>query len=197
MRSKKSIRRKRELKRSYLLIVDGESEIVYLKSLKSSNIFIEPTIPKKKSFDSIYNFFKKSIESKKYDEIFWIVDLDVVVKEKKLDSLIEYRKKYENRRDISILINNPCLEFWFCLHYELKNFKNSCKDVISYLKRKDEFKSYSKKGKDIESISKRLLSRLDIAIKNAKSRGCSLERDNLLSCSMMHILFEKNILSKI
>jgi|GEM_PF-3518680 len=188
-------RKRRKLTKSYLLIVDGESEKIYLNSLKSSNIFIEPKILKK-SFNDTYKFFKKSIDNENYDEVFWIVDLDVVIKEKRLNDLKKYIREY-NRENISILVNNPCLEFWFCLHYELKNFENRCKDVISFLKKREEFKSYTKKTKDIENISKKLLNKLSIAIKNAKSRGCNLDRDNLLSCSQMYILFEKNILSKL
>jgi len=176
----------RRLKKSIVILVDGESEIAYLNSLKKqSNIKIVPELPKKKSFNDTYNLFKEYLKDDSINELYWIIDLDVVIREDNIDTLKDINNKYSN-----IIINNPCLEIWFLMHYEAKNFSNSCDRVISYLKRKDEFKNYTKSPKEIPKITEKLLKKglLKNAITNSKSRECNFETLN--SCSTMYILFD-------
>jgi len=174
---------KRKLKKSILVLVEGESEKIYLNSFKSSNIHLKPELPKK-SLQELYQYFKENVD--KYDEIFWIVDLDVVIREGILNKFRDYKKNYPDK----IIINNPCFEFWFVLHYELKNFDDKCEKVISYLKHNfDEFKTYDKSEKEIEKIVKLLNGKLENAINNSKKRVCDFEY--LMSCSEMFMLIER------
>jgi len=176
--------KKRSLKKTFLVLVDGESEQIYLSNFKTSNIHIKPELPKQRSLNKLYEYFKR--EREKYDKTFWIIDLDVPIREKKINLVKDYKKNFENE----ILINHPCLEFWFLLHYELKNFGNKCGEVISHLNKNfDEFKSYDKSKKEVEKIAEKLRSRLDIAVRNAKKRDCDLER--LINCSEMFKFFEE------
>ncbi len=156
-------RKKRDLKNSCVVLVDGESEISYINNIKTSNLKVLPEIPKHKSLKNMYDMFKEKL--KEYDIVFWIIDLDVVIRENKLNTLKDYIKNYKD----NIIINNPCLEYWFYLHYSQgKNFNNSCDGVISGLKKVDDFfKNYTK---------------------NAKNSKCSL--DTIRSCSEMYKLIE-------
>jgi hypothetical protein len=178
-------RRKRELKESYIILVDGKSEILYLNLIKTSNVKVLPEIPKKKSLQDMYELFKSKLS--KADNIYWIVDLDVVIKENNLHILQDYLKHYKD----NIIINNPCLEYWFYLHYKSRgNFSNRCDDVIKALKKEDDlFRQYTKCVSDIEQVVKLLESRLETAYKNAQNRPCDLEE--LLSCSQMDRLIKK------
>jgi len=145
-------RAKRTLNPSYIIIVDGQSEILYLNLIKTANIKVLPEIPKKKSLADMYALFKSKIGHS--DKIYWVVDLDVVIKENNLHVLKDYLKNYKE----NIIINNPCLEYWFYLHYKKGgNFNNNCNDVIRALKKEDSFfQTYSKSVSDIENIVKLL-----------------------------------------
>ena len=105
-------------------------------------------------------------------------------------------KKYLDMNEIcwglgdQILINHPCLEFWFLLHYELKNFGYDCSDIIRYLKKNfSEFKTYDKSEKEAKKVTDKLKDKLQIAIEHAKKRDCNFE--SLINCSEMYRLFEK------
>jgi len=178
-------RNKRELKESYIVLVDGKSEIVYLNLIKTSNVKVLPEIPKKKSLQDMYKLFKSKLNEA--DNIYWVIDLDVVIKENNLHILKDYLKQYKD----NIIINNPCLEYWFYLHYKSSgNFNNRCDDVINALKKEDEFfRQYTKSVSDIEQVVELLESRLETAYKNAQNRQCNLEE--LLSCSQMDRLVKK------
>jgi hypothetical protein len=177
-------KRRRTLRKSFLVLVDGESEQIYLNSIKTSNIHIKPELPKKKSLEKMYQYFQQ--ERKNHDKTFWIIDLDVPIREEKVHLVKEYKQKHEKE----ILINHPCLEFWFLLHYELKNFGYDCSDIIRYLKKNfSEFKTYDKSEKEAKKVTDKLKDKLQIAIEHAKKRDCNFE--SLINCSEMYRLFEK------
>ncbi len=182
-------RKNRKLKKSYLILVDGESEQIYINKLKSSNITVKPEIPIRKSLIEMYNYFKQSLEL--YDEVYWIVDLDVVIKKNRLNDFQNYKNSYPN----NIIINHPCLEYWFVLHYELNNIGNSCSSIIRWLKNQNEFKTYKKNDKEITKIIQLLKPKLPTAIYNAKNRVCDLN-SIANNCSQMYILFDKKILNQ-
>ena len=175
-------RKVKKLKKTLLILVDGESEQIYLNSFKTSNIHIKPELPKKKRLNELYNYFKQ--ERSNYDKTFWLIDLDVPIRERNINDVKNYKENFPNE----IIINNPCLEFWFLLHYELKNFKNNCEDIIRYLRKYNEFLNYDKSKKEVEKITNLLIDKLPNAIENSKKRKCDLE--SLISCSEMFKFFE-------
>ena len=176
--------KKRKLKKTFLVLVDGESEQIYLSGFKTPNIHIKPELPKQKSIKKLYCYFKE--ERKNYDKSFWIIDLDVPVRENKLDLVKNYKQNYEKE----IIINHPCLEFWFLLHYELKNFGNECEKIVSYLKKNfDDFKTYDKSEREVKKITEKLKDKLPMAIANSKKRKCDFE--SLINCSEMFKFFEE------
>jgi len=177
-------RGKRKLKPHYIILVDGQSEIVYLNLIKKQNIKVIPEIPKKKSLKDMYSLFKS--KQKEADKVFWIIDLDVVIKENKINELKDYITHYKE----NIIINNPCLEYWFYLHYQSSgNFNNRCDDVIRKLEKEDNlFKTYSKSSSDIEKLVIKLSDKISTACNNAQKRQCDL--DQLVSCSQMNKIIE-------
>ena len=184
MGRRKSHRKKRELKKSYIILVDGQSEIVYFNLIKSSNIQVLPEIPKHKSLGDMYRLFKEKLTQA--DRVFWVIDVDVVIKENKVSVLKDYLKNYPD----NIILNNPCLEYWFYLHYEVSgNFPNRCDSVIDALKKIDSSFMNSKSPKYIEQVVKKLSDKIDIACRNAKSRRCDLEE--MKSCSSMYKIIEE------
>lgn len=182
---------------TFAFVVDGETEIWYLEMLRKHEqkdrgirINIKPEIPQKKKLKDQFNLaceFAKSV----YDRVFWVVDLDVILKETReakspntpLDNFIGILETLNSPKDkeeqkvyhkINVIVNNPCLEYWFLLHFEVsgKTFKN-CAEVSSRLKRY--LRGYNKsedyfKKKD-NDIYARLKPYLRTAIGNAKALG--------------------------
>jgi hypothetical protein len=129
MRASKNIKAKGK---QFAFVVDGECEYWYIQMLKRNeriNIALKPELPQKKK---LAEQFDRVIElSKDYDSVFWVIDLDVILKETReaskgtqtaLQELYRYYKKIitnEKHPNVKIIINNPCLEYWYLLHFEV------------------------------------------------------------------------------
>jgi len=168
---------------TYLIIVDGETEIWYFQMLKrnekSLRVDIVPEIPQKKKLIDQYERVIKL--SKDYTKVFWIIDLDVVIAERKENELKDHINKLKkcNFDNVVTILNNPCLEFWFLLHFiQTTKYYPKCEDVEKLLKRKY-LKDYKKTRKYFtkqdNDIYLKLKSRLPIALKNVKQ----INRNNL------------------
>ncbi|ETK13374.1 hypothetical protein T235_02305, partial [Tannerella sp. oral taxon BU063 isolate Cell 8/11] len=95
-----------------------------------------------------------------YDKVFWIVDLDQITKEQReatggkkdpMRTFMECRekvlhgKKYAKR--VRVIVNNPCLEFWFLLHFiytakAYKDYNEMKKDFKKHMKDYDKNEDY-------------------------------------------------------
>ena len=73
-------------KQAFAVVVDGETEYWYLEMLKRNepNILfdITPKILQKKNIDQQYKSVTE-LSEEEYDNVFWIVDLDVLLKEER------------------------------------------------------------------------------------------------------------------
>ena len=71
-------------KQSFAVVVDGETEYWYLEKLKYNepdvNFNITPKILQKKNIKQQYELVTELSEGE-YDKVFWIVDLDVLLKQ--------------------------------------------------------------------------------------------------------------------
>jgi hypothetical protein len=177
----------RQVKLSYSIIVDGKTEVWYFQMMKKHErlprVDIVPEIPKKKSLEEQYETVIE--KAKVYDKVFWIIDLDTVLKEDrerkkgsvpKIKRLSEYRLALsKNHKEIVVVaINNPCLELWYLLHYrETNKYFPDCNKVTEELKQhltdyeKTE-RYYKKKSSD---IYKRLKPYQTIAKENSSKLG--------------------------
>jgi hypothetical protein len=178
--------RKRKGKKVYSLIVDGETEIWYFQLMKQyesfKNFDIKPELPKKKKLSEMFKLVESHVQD--YSEVFWIIDFDTILKETnetkegektKIQELNEYIEKLKIYQNVKVLINTPCLEFWYLLHFkETGKFYHNCEPICKeldntilkgYLKTE---KYYKKKDNDIYS---RLLPYQQTAIINAEKLG--------------------------
>lgn len=113
--------------KKYCVIVDGETEIWYFQMMKQHEtlhkVDVTPELPKKKKLREQYHIV--IAKSNDYDHVYWMLDFDVILKESKetpkgqtnkiveLEGYCKQLKEYDN---ITVLINNPCLEYWYLLH---------------------------------------------------------------------------------
>ena len=76
--------RKIQTKQAFAVVVDGETEYWYLQMLKQNEpdvLFnITPKILQKKNINQQYELVT-DLSEEEYDKVFWIVDLDVLLKE--------------------------------------------------------------------------------------------------------------------
>jgi uncharacterized protein YozE (UPF0346 family) len=190
---------------SIAFVVDGETEVWYLQMLQRNerglNIKLKPEIPSKKSLKEQYELVVKQLESE-YDFVVWLIDLDKVMEETRdtpkgkitpLEELKNYRKQLlKNYDNVAVIINNPCLEYWFLLHFkETAKLFTSCSNVETELKSHladyaKTQKYFTKEGNDIYKKLKPYLAR---AIHNSKSLGVFSEDEPQMALCEMHSLF--------
>lgn len=162
---------KRKTNPAFAIVADGETEIWYLQMMKQNErqvrLTIKPELPKKKRIEDQCELVCK-LAQEEYDKVFWIVDLDQIKKEQReatrgkkdpMRTFIECRekvlhgKKYAKR--VRVIVNNPCLEFWFLLHYthtdkSFGGYEELAKALKKHMKDYNKSESYFKqKNNDI------------------------------------------------
>jgi len=202
-------RRKKPIKSrpAYAVVVEGKTEFWYLQMLKRNernlNINIEPKIPQKKTLDEQFKTTKALAED--YTKVFWIVDLDVVLKETKqakkgtetaIQKLKKYKTEIEEKFDnVILIINNPCLEFWFLLHFEkTTKYFQKCERIEKLLKSKKLLLGYEKTRnfylKQNNDIYTKLKPFQKEAINNAKATKNFDFKNTKTGISQMDLFFE-------
>ncbi|PKQ63886.1 hypothetical protein BZG02_07680 [Labilibaculum filiforme] len=109
------------------VLVDGETEKWYLDQLKDierlKSLTIKPDLNKKKTISQQFETIKE--ESKHYDQSIWMVDFDTILKEERefkggrKSPLVEFNECYlklSEIENVDVLVNVPCLEYWYLLH---------------------------------------------------------------------------------
>jgi hypothetical protein len=194
-------------KTTFAVVVDGDCEVWYLQMLKRNErsilINIEPKIPQRKKLSEQY---KNVIElSEEYTKVFWIIDFDVISSETKsakassktaIQSFLEYKKTIaEKYKNIVVIVNNPCLEFWLLLHFEpTSKYFDTCEGAEKQLKKhlKDYEKTqkyYTKQGNDIYIKLKPYIVN---GLKNAKALELFDTENPNKGMSEMQLFFETN-----
>ena len=176
--------KKIQTKQSFAVVVDGETEYWYLQMLKRNEpnipFNIKPQILQKKNIDQQYELVK-DLSEEEYDKVFWIVDLDVLLKEERekknstssLQQFLNYWRKLSNQNKVVVIVNNPCLEYWFLLHYKntdkpFLTCADAEKQVSQHLQGYEKTEKFFKKDND---IYKQLKPFLKTAKENATALG--------------------------
>ena len=190
-------------KQSFAVVVDGETEYWYLEMLKRNEpnipFKIRPQILQKKNIDQQYKLVTE-LSEEEYDKVFWIVDLDVLLKEERekknstssLQQFLNYWCKLSKQNKVVVIVNNPCLEYWFLLHYKKTNkVFTACTDaekqVRKHLKGYEKTKKFFKKDND---IYKQLKPHLQKAINNATALGSFDTHNHSEAMCEMPLLFQ-------
>jgi hypothetical protein len=172
--------RKRTGRKVYAILVDGETEKWYLDKLRAyenpKEITIKPDLPNKTSLEEQFENVKRNAID--YDVAVWIVDLDVIIAQKKVTVFNKYlneiRTKLSDR--IFVLVNTPSLEFWFLQHVcDSGKYYSDCASLVNDLRKHNLFKGYAKTEKyfihNSPDIYKRLRSNLSTALVFPQRRG--------------------------
>lgn len=199
----------------FAFVVDGECEVWYLQMLKrnerSLNVNIEPKIPQRKNLHDQFEMVCNLAED--YTKVFWIIDFDCILSETKecetgkqtpLNLFKDYCTKLKSgkyKAKVVTIINNPCLEYWYLLHFEStsKYFEN-CEKLLKYLKKKPVLKDYKKNRdyyiKENNDIYLRLKPYINDAIINAKKIRAFNIDDPCQGVAEMYLFFEDEKIKK-
>jgi len=170
----------------FSFVVDGKCELWYLQMLKENErickIRLSPEIPSKKSLKAQY---EKVVElAEECEKVFWVVDFDVIHKENReaktgitTRPMQEFQKLYNKCKKndkVIVIVNNPCFEFWFLLHFRYterfyENFKTLLPDLRKHLADYEKTEKYF--VRTTPDIYKRLKQNLQTAISNAEKLG--------------------------
>ena len=191
-------------KQSFAVVVDGETEYWYLEKLKYNerdvNFDITPKILQKKNIKQQYKLVTELSEGE-YDKVFWIVDLDVLLKQHRqknsslssLQQFLNYWQQLSNQEKIVVIVNNPCLEYWFLLHFQktTKVFTTCAgaeKQVSQHLKGYEKTEKFFKKSNN--DIYKQLKPYLQTAVSNATALGTFDPYNHSKAMCEMFLLFK-------
>ncbi len=192
-------------KPTFAFVVDGDCEVWYLQMLKrnerSINVNIEPKIPQRKKLAEQFDNVIKLSED--YKKVFWIIDFDVIASETKsakaqsktaTQSFLKYKNTIKEKyKNVVIIVNNPCLEFWLLLHFETTSkYFDTCEGAEKQLKKhlKDYEKSQKYYIKQDNDIYLRLKSKLANALKNSKALKLFDTTNPNKAMSEMQLFFE-------
>ena len=158
MGRKARISKGKQMKPNFFVFCECETEIAYVKFLRSLYRAPIQVIPKKGKSNISEEFIERS--KNEYvrtgqDKVFLMYDLDV-------DGILEHLQKIPNAE---LLVSNPCIELWFLLHYQEQKLEiSSDKCVQKYQKVS---KGY-KKGVLSEEEKKVLAENRELAVERAK-----------------------------
>ena len=194
---------KKQTRQAFAVVVDGETEYWYLQMLKHNEpnipFNIKPQILQKKNIDQQYGLVK-DLSEEEYNKVFWIVDLDVLLKEERekksnpssLQKFLSYWQQLSKQNKVVVIVNNPCLEYWFLLHFQKTNkVFTACTDaekqVSQKLKGYEKTEKFFKKDND---IYKQLKPFLKTAKENATALGKFDTHNHSKAMCEMPLLFK-------
>lgn len=195
---------KKQTRQAFAVVVDGETEYWYLQMLKHNEpnipFNIKPQILQKKNIDQQYRLVK-DLSEEEYNKVFWIVDLDVLLKEERekksnpssLQKFLSYWQQLSKQNKVVVIVNNPCLEYWFLLHFQKTNkVFTACTDaekqVSQKLKGYEKTEKFFKKDND---IYKQLKPYLQTAKENATALGSFDTYNHSKAMCEMPLLFQE------
>ena len=147
------------MKPNFFVFCEGETEIAYVKFLRSLYRAPIQVIPKKGKSNISEDFIVKSKNEyvqTDQDKVFLMYDLDV-------DGMLEQLQKIPNAE---LLVSNPCMELWFLLHHQDQKSEISSDRCIKKLQK---FSNEYKKGILSEEEKTFLAEKKDLAIERAKN----------------------------
>ena len=128
MGRKARISKGKQMKPNFFVFCEGETEIAYVKFLRSLYRAPIQVIPKKGKSNISEDFIVKSKNEyvqTDQDKVFLMYDLDV-------DGMLEQLQKISNAE---LLVSNPCVELWFLLHYQDQKSEISSDKCIKKLQK--------------------------------------------------------------
>ena len=197
------------------IIVDGQDEKWYVNKVKEhypcdalKTIRVKPELPERKKVQELFDFAKSKLENE-YSFVILIIDLDEPLKNTKefnkfkelytkyiaaKNNMLVGRQKsnYDWMEKLLLIVNNPCLEYWYLLHYyKTTKFFSDFFTLCPVLRKIPDLIHYEKCEKyynNHPNIYVRLSNGLDVARNNAVP--FDLETCTIQGTSEMNRMFD-------
>ena len=111
MGRKKRVSRGKQMKPIFFVFCEGETELEYVRFLRSlyrAPIQVIAKKGKSNISEDVIEHSKREYVTTEKDKVFLMYDLDV-------DGMLEHLQTIPNT---VLLVSNPCVELWFLLHYQ-------------------------------------------------------------------------------
>ncbi|MDE6643295.1 MAG: RloB family protein [Muribaculaceae bacterium] len=207
--------KKRYSKQSVAIIVDGNDEKWYIDNVKKHyscnairSMKIKPDLPQRKKVQELFNLAESKL-NEEYTFVILIIDLDEPLKDVSEYSKFKYlyskyllaknneltgrqNSKYGWMSKILIIINNPCLEYWYLLHFnKITRFYADYQSLLPELKKIPILSQYDK-CEDYYNKKPNIYERLENALNVARNNAIQFNLDdcNSQGCSEMNLLFD-------
>ena len=156
--------------KTFLLVVEGETEYKYFEELKQSKkikgVTVKVAKAKHSQLEFIFQTALSAQESKVYDSIWCVYDYDVVSKNVISENAKRLKQSIRNRR-ICIADSYPEFEIWLLLHYTIPKTDCNKNELIEELKKY--LPSYKKAMNGVCSQLEKTGASIQIAITNSKT----------------------------
>jgi len=175
---------KRQTKKTYVVLGDGQTEQFYLKHLKSIKGYkyiIKPSLFASISIETVGSIIDEYL-SGGCDQIIYFTDYDTIVNQNKSDEFQKLKKKYAEKEEVFICETMPSIEFWFLLHFqktthEFKNADEVVAHLIKHLLEYSKSKAYLKNSKWVHTLCSN--GKLDKAVSNSGSILAEKEKGDM------------------
>lgn len=159
----------RGFRNAIVVIVDGEDEKWYVEKVKEhypsktlKETSIKPEFPEKKRVDNLFAFAKQKTEQE-YNKVVLILDMDTILSDgQEFEKFKLYFEKYQEvlnenlsprqkskygwMEKLLLIVNTPCLEFWYLLHFgKTTKFYADYDALKPALRRLPGFEAYEKR----------------------------------------------------
>lgn len=163
---------KREIRKTYVVLGDGQTEQYYLKhlkALKGYRYIIRPSLFTSITLETAGSIIDDYL-SGGCDQIIYLTDYDTIINQNKISEFENFKNKYSKKEEVLICETMPSVEFWFLLHFQktTREFSNANEVVallVKHLKEYSKSESYLKNKKWVEALCAN--DRLNKAISNS------------------------------
>lgn len=165
---------KRETRKTYVVLGDGQTEQYYLKHLKTLKGYkytIRPSLFSSITIETAGDIIDEYL-SGGCDQVIYITDYDTIVNQNKTAEFEKLKNKYADIKEVFICETMPSIEFWFLLHFlkttrEFNNASEAITILARYMQGYSKGEAYLKNYKWVEALCSN--GKLETASNNSSS----------------------------
>jgi len=160
----------KKLKPAIAVIGEGITEQIYFAQLRQYerlDFALKPSHPKNSSIKEIVKKANDLLK-KEFDWVFCVFDMDKISRNRTIRKEYNTLRRESQGKNIQFIENDPCIEFWFLLHFQRTTREfNTCEQLETLLKQHIPDYEKTKKYLIAKNIYAHLKPRQDNACKNA------------------------------
>lgn len=143
----------RPVVRTYAVIGDGETEYIYIDSIKKEfktslkDYKLQPELPKHSNVLELEKLILRCLNKELCDKVFCIIDMDTKLRDsKEMQKYQKLKAQYARNPNVKFYETHPCTELWFYYYFKettkpLYNYEPNTKALI-----RTKIPSYEKKA---------------------------------------------------